>query len=133
MENQPIVEKIRGLCQFILEQEEIMALRRDIDAFMSHEESMDQYRHVVELSEALNQRQAQGEALAQEEVNGFEEKRTALLHNPVARSFIDAQQKLQEIQSATNQYLSKTFELGHVPTPEEMESCGCHSSCGCHH
>ena len=49
--------------------------------------------------------------------------------------FIEAQQNLHEVQETVNQYISKTLELGRVPSDEEMEGCcgGGGHSCGCSH
>jgi hypothetical protein len=60
-----------------------------------------------------------------------------LLRNPVARGFIDAQEELQQVQRSVHQYVSKTLELGRLPTEEELDGGGCcgenHGGCGCGH
>ena len=51
-------------------------------------------------------------------------------------ALIEAQQNLHEVQETVNQYISKTLELGRVPSDEEMEGCcggGGGHSCGCSH
>jgi hypothetical protein len=32
-----------------------------------------------------------------------------------------------------NRYVTRTFELGRLPAPEDFESCACDSGCGCSH
>jgi hypothetical protein len=51
----------------------------------------------------------------------------------VARGFLDAQQALHQLQETVTQQLTKTLELGRMPTKEDFESGSCGSGCGCHH
>src|SRR5207244_6457118 len=60
---------------------------------------------------------------SQEEIAAYEKERDALVANSVAAGFIEAQQNLHEVQETVNQYISKTLELGRVPSEEEMEGC----------
>jgi hypothetical protein len=50
--------------------------------------------------------------------------------NPVARGFLDAQQQMQSVKSSVTKYVSKTLELGRVPSEDDFESCGPSCSCG---
>ena len=63
----------------------------------------------------------------------FEQHRTALFNNPVARDFLDAQEHLHEVQESVQHYVTKTLELGRVPTAEEVKSGSCGHGCGCSH
>jgi hypothetical protein len=40
---------------------------------------------------------------------------------------------MQHIQDEVNQFVSKTFELGRVPSAEDLEGGSCGPGCGCHH
>jgi len=62
-----------------------------------------------------------------------EQHREALLNNPVARGFMDAQEELHQVQESIQQYVTKTLELGRVPSEEEMDSGSCGHGCGCSH
>ena len=107
-------------------------MRQRIDAFMADETAKSQYQTVAEKSQMLQHKQEMGAALNNDEVMDFEKHREALINNPVARGFIDAQQEMHQVQQTVTQYLSKTLELGRMPTEEDM-SGGCGHGCGCHH
>ena len=127
-----IIQKTRELCQAIVEQPEFKQIRQRIDAFMADDSAKTQYQQVAEKSQMLQHKQEMGAALNNDEVMDFEKHREALVNNPVARGFIDAQQEMHQVQEKVNQYVSKTFELGRMPTDEDMSgSCG--HGCGCHH
>jgi hypothetical protein len=72
-----------------------------------------------------------GMPLSNDEILEFEKHRDALVNNPVAKGFLDAQQQMQTVQESVGQYVAKTFELGRLPSEEDFSSCG--SGCGCHH
>ena len=131
--NDVVIEKTRELCQTILDQPDFQRLRQQIDAFLADDGAKSQYQTVVEKSELLNHKQHQGVAVSSEEIADFEQQREALVNNPVARDFLDAQQSMTKMQESVGQYLSKTFELGRVPAPEEFDSGSCGHGCGCHH
>ncbi len=128
-----IVVKTRELCQTILDQPDFQTLRGQIDAFMADGLAKSQYQQVVEKGELLNHKQNTGQPLSSEEIADFEENREALVNNPVARDFLDAQQAMHKLQESVDQYLAKTFELGRVPGADEFESGSCGHGCGCHH
>ena len=89
---------------------------------------------VSEKGAHLNHKQQSGVTLTAEEISDFEEHRDALINNPVARRFMDAQEQMHQIKESVNKYVSKTFELGRLPTDADFEEGGCgSSSCGCHH
>ena len=132
LEETPILQKTRELCQTILEQPEFQAVRRHIDSFLSDEEAKMQYQLVMERGEGLQQKQQSGAALTPEEIAEFERQRDALVNNPVARAFLDAQQEMHKMQESVGQFVSKTFELGRLPSPEDFSEGSCGSGCGCH-
>lgn len=129
-------QKTRELCESILQDPGYLGLRRKIDMFLADDGAKELYRNLAEKGEHLQHKQQQGVRLAQEEIAAYEKERDALVANPVASGFIEAQQNLHEVQETVNQYISKTLELGRVPSEEEMEGCcggdGGHS-CGCSH
>jgi cell fate (sporulation/competence/biofilm development) regulator YlbF (YheA/YmcA/DUF963 family) len=132
-EENSIVQKTRELCQSILEHPDFQSVRKNIDAFMADEKARQDYESLVERSEELNHKQHQGVQLSEQEVNEFKAQRERVVNNPLAANFIRAQQEMHGIQESVNKYLSKTMELGRVPSEEELASGGsCGEGCGCH-
>lgn len=132
LEETLVVRKTRELCQTILEQPEFNLIRDSMDSFMASEEARNQYQFIMEKGEALQQKQQMGLPLDNNEIAEFEKNREQLMANPVARGFLDAQQQMHKTQETVMQYVSKTFELGRVPTPEDFQEGSCGSGCGCH-
>jgi len=128
-----ILAKTRELCQTIIDQPEFRAIRQRLDTFMADEAAKNQYQLVVEKGDTLQQKQQFGMPLDGNEIAEFERNRETLLNNPVARDFLDAQQEMHKIQESVMQYVTKTFELGRVPTLEDFPSGNCGPSCGCGH
>jgi cell fate (sporulation/competence/biofilm development) regulator YlbF (YheA/YmcA/DUF963 family) len=131
-------QKTRELCESILQDSGYQGLRRKIDTFLSNENAKQLYRNLAEKGEHLQHKQQQGVRLSPEEIAEYEKERDALVANPIAAGFIEAQQNLHQVQETVNQYISKTLELGRVPSAEEMEEGGCCGdsgghSCGCSH
>ncbi|MGA2854255.1 MAG: YlbF family regulator [Verrucomicrobiota bacterium] len=129
-----IEEKTRELCQTIVDQPETASIRRRIDTFMADEAARGQYETVMSKGNALHEKQHNGQTLDGVEIADFESHRDALLKNPAARGFLDAREELHELQHFIQKHVSKTLELGRVPTEADIEeeSCG-HGGCGCKH
>jgi cell fate (sporulation/competence/biofilm development) regulator YlbF (YheA/YmcA/DUF963 family) len=128
-----VQQKTRELCQAIVEQPEFQQMRRQIEAFMGDETAKSQYQTVIDKGEMLQHKQQMGAPLSNDEIGDFQKDRDALVSNPVARGFLDAQEQMHKVQESVGQYLSKTFELGRLPTEEDINGGGCGSGCGCHH
>jgi cell fate (sporulation/competence/biofilm development) regulator YlbF (YheA/YmcA/DUF963 family) len=130
-EETPVTRKTKELCQTILEQPNMLSIRQRIDAFLGDEKTRAQYDGLVNKGQALQQKQQMAQELTGEEIADFEQHRDTVLNNPVARGFIDAQEELHEVKHAVHKYVSKTLELGRLPTEDEMicseGGCGCHS------
>ncbi len=132
IEENAILQKTKELCQTILEQPAMQSIRQRIDAFMSDTGSRSQYESLVNKGQALQQKQQMSTPLTGEEVADFEQHRDQLLRNPVARGFLDAQEELHQVQQSVHHYVSKTLELGRLPTDEELNGGSCGSGCSCH-
>jgi cell fate (sporulation/competence/biofilm development) regulator YlbF (YheA/YmcA/DUF963 family) len=134
IEETAITRKTRELCQTILDEPTMQALRQRIDSFMADEQTRAQYDDLITKGQALQQKQQQSLPVTNEEISDFEQHRDSLLNNPVARGFLDAQQELHQVQESIHKYVSKTLELGRLPSEEEMcgDCCG-HDGCGCGH
>ena len=129
-----IEEETRELCATIVAQPEMTKIRSRIDAFMADTMSRGQYELVNTKGQTLHQKQHAGQPLNGEEIAEFEKHRDALLKNPVARGFLEAQDELHEMQNMIQKYIHKTFELGRVPAEADFKEEGsCGEGCGCHH
>jgi cell fate (sporulation/competence/biofilm development) regulator YlbF (YheA/YmcA/DUF963 family) len=128
-----IEEKTRELCQTIVEQPEMISIRKRIDTFLSDSKARGQYETVMSKGQALQEKQAQSQPLDGAEIADFEKHRDALLKNSVARGFLEAQEELHGIQHSIHKHIVKTLELGRIPTEEDFDDGACGHGCGCHH
>jgi cell fate (sporulation/competence/biofilm development) regulator YlbF (YheA/YmcA/DUF963 family) len=133
IEESAVIQKTKELCQAILDQSDIRALRKNIDAFMANDQARGHYESLMTQGEMLHEKQHSGTPLTENEIAAFEKLRESFLNNPVARGFLDAQEEMQKVQKSVTQYVSKTFELGRVPEESDLESGSCGQGCGCHH
>jgi len=131
-ESNIVVEKTRELCSTILAQPGMSSIRKNIDSFMADEKSRADYESLMAKGQALHEKQHRSLPLSGEEIGEFEKHREAVLKNPVARGFLDAQEALHHLQESVQTQISKTLELGRLPSTEDLEgSCG--HGCGCKH
>ncbi len=133
LEASAVIQKTRELCQAILDEPEVRAMRQKLDAFMADDATRGQYDAVMMKGEMLQQKQQAGLPLSDAEVSDFDQLRDAFLKNPVARGFLDAQEGMQKVQKSVSQHISKTLELGRLPEESDLDSGSCGSGCGCHH
>jgi cell fate (sporulation/competence/biofilm development) regulator YlbF (YheA/YmcA/DUF963 family) len=128
-----IETKTNELCEAILEQIQTGGIRQRIDTFQADATARGQYESLMSKGQALQEKQHGGQALEPAEIAAFETDRDALLKNPVAASFLDAQEEMHELQSSVQKTVAKTIELGRIPTAEDLAEGGsCGSGCGCH-
>lgn len=128
-----IQSKLEDLCRAILQEPGCEGARLQVEKFLIDDGARAHYVRVSEQGEHLHHKQMQGVELPDEEVAAFEKERDSLLANPVAKGFLDAQEELQEIQKAVNQFVGKALELGRIPTSEDLGGGGgCGHGCGCH-
>ena len=129
-----ITDKTRELCQAILDQPEMRSARERIQTFVADEKARTQYEGLMAKGQALQQKQQRSEQLSGDEIAAFEKERESLLGNPVARGFLEAQEEMHHVHQSINQFVSKTLELGRMPTEADFESeGGCGDGCGCGH
>jgi len=140
--------KTRELCEVIIEHIQTGGIKSRIDTFLADTAARGAYERLMSQGQALQEKQHSGQALEPAEIAAFEKDRDALLKNPVASGFLDAQEEMHELQSAVKKTITKTVELGRLPTAEELaDGGGCcgggghghdhgHSheggGCGCH-
>jgi cell fate (sporulation/competence/biofilm development) regulator YlbF (YheA/YmcA/DUF963 family) len=141
--------KTRELCEAIIEHLQTGGIKQRLDTFLSDASARGAYESLMSKGQALQEKQHSGQALEPAEISAFEKDRDALLKNPVATGFLDAQEEMHELQSSVKKTVAKTVELGRIPTAEELaEGGGCcgggghdhghshegggHGGCGCH-
>ena len=132
-QNGAVPQKIRELCQAILDQPDLRSARQRIDAFVADEKARAQYEGLMTKGQALQEKQQRSLPLSGEEISSFEREREALLKNPIARGFLEAQEELHNVHKSVNQYVSKTLELGRMPTDADFQEDNCGHGCGCGH
>ena len=127
-----IEEKTQELCQAIITQPEMIAIRKRIDTFLADAGARTEYEALMSQGQVLQEKQQSGQMLEPGEISEFETKREALLKNPVTTGFLDAQEELHALQSSIQKHISKTIELGRLPVAADLEEGSCGHGCGCH-
>jgi cell fate (sporulation/competence/biofilm development) regulator YlbF (YheA/YmcA/DUF963 family) len=124
--------KTNELCEAILEQLQAGGVRQRIDAFLTNDAARGQYESLMSRGQALQEKQQQGQTLEPAEISAFEQDRDALLRNPVASGFLDAQEEMHDLQHSVQKFVAKTIELGHLPSEDDLSEGSCGHGCGCH-
>lgn len=129
-------DKIRELCEALLEDDNVVAAREQVARFMNDPAATAGYAKLAELSEQLQRKEMSGEAIPEEEGQAFEVLRRSTLSEPPVQAFMEARGLLQEMESFIMAYVSRTLELGRIPRENELvaqQSGGsCGEGCGCH-
>ena len=136
IEESIVTQKTQELCQAILDEPAAKSARQQIEAFMSDATARNQYETLMNKGQALQEKQQQSQPLSDVEVADFEKQREELLNNPVARGFLDAQETFHDLQHSIQKCVSKTIELGRMPSAEELQGGCCGGGgheCGCGH
>ena len=134
IDNNMIIKKTRELCQTIVDQPEMASIHQRINAFLSDASARTQFENVISKGHALQEKQGRGLQPDGIEIADFEKHRDVLLKNSVAQGFLGAREELHEIQHSIQKYVSKTLELGRVPTEADLGDGSCEGDgCGCHH
>lgn len=131
LESEALIAKTQELCEAIVNSPEFKAARQQVDTFMADDRSRQQYQSLAEKGEHLHHKQHEGVRLSPQEIQEFEQERSALMENPVARDFLAAQEGFHHLQDTITKYVTKTIELGRVAEESDFESCG--HGCSCHH
>src|SRR5690242_12712005 len=101
--------KTRELCEAIIEHIETGGIRKNIDTFLADASARGQYESLMSKGQALQEKQQSGQALEPAEISTFEKERDALLKNPVATAFLDAQEEMHELQHLVQKHVGKTI------------------------
>ncbi|MEX2607700.1 MAG: YlbF family regulator, partial [Kiritimatiellia bacterium] len=116
----PVIVKTRELCASLLELDSYKRMKGQLDAFIADDNAQEMYRQLSEKQSELVQKQETTGDLTEDEIQAFEDQRERLLMHPVAGGFVEAQQGFEEMRDTIVRYVTKTFELGRVPTEEEV-------------
>ena len=128
-----IETKTNELCEAILKEIHTGGIRTRIDTFMSDATARGAYESLMSRGQSLQEKQHHGSPLDPTEIAAFEKDRDALLKNPVAAGFLDAQEEMNELQTSVKKKVAKSIELGRIATADELSEGGsCGSGCGCH-
>ncbi|MGB0580465.1 MAG: YlbF family regulator [Limisphaerales bacterium] len=117
--------KIRELCQTLVDHKDFQAWTGNIKTFMEDEKAKFEYQMINELGGMLQQKQSMGAEITEEEAGKFESLRESFTKNENAMAFVKTQERLQQMQDHILRHVQRTFEVGHVPTDEEMEEGMC--------
>ena len=129
-----IVQKTRELCETIVQQPQFQSIRQRVETFLADPEAQSQYECLSDLGQQLHDKQHQGLTLTSAEIAAFDRQRETFSRNAVAKAFVEAQEEMHQLQQRIAKYVSKTLELGAVPSDEDLAGGGsCGSGCGCHH
>lgn len=124
--------KARELCEAIVQLPGFSDSFRKYQTFMEDELAKFEWQMVNDRGQLLHQKEASGLPLTPEEISEFDGMRDALLAKPVVADFIQAQQDIQAMQKLVYPMLTKTFELGRVPVPDDFLNDQCDATCGLH-
>lgn len=127
-----IETKTNELCEAILEQIQSNGIRQRIETFLADASARGQYESLMNKGQALQEKQHNGQTLDPVEISSFEKDRDALLRNPVATGFLDAQEEMHDLQHTVQKYVTKTIELGRIPSADDLSEGSCGHGCGCH-
>ena len=129
----PVITKTKELCTALLEQDSYKRMKAQLDAFVNDAEAQKMYQDLSTKQSMLVQKQQETGDLTEEEIQDFEDQREKLLVHPVAGGFVEAQQGFEDLRDTITRYVTKTFELGRVPTEDEVtpkQGGCCGGGCG---
>jgi cell fate (sporulation/competence/biofilm development) regulator YlbF (YheA/YmcA/DUF963 family) len=130
---QALIElKTRELCEAIVASKGFSEMFQKMEAFMTDELAKFEFQMVNDRAHLLREKQAAGSQITQEELSDFEAFRDSVLAKSVAADFLEAQEQMQQLQKLFYPMLSKTFELGRVPVPDDFLNDCCNEGCGSH-
>jgi len=129
----PVIHKTKELCSSLLELDSYKRMKAQLDAFVEDTEAQKLYQDLSQKQSELVRKQETSGDLTEEEIQAFEDQRERLLMHPVAGGFVEAQQGFEDLRDTVVRYVTKTFELGRVPTEDEVapkQGGCCGGGCG---
>lgn len=138
----PELAKMAGeLAGAFASSQKVIAAKARIGLFYQNPEATDLFRKVSEYGETLRNKHMEGMPPSEEELNKFDQLRSAVVENELCKGFLESRQMLDDMLSVVNQYLCLAIEKGAAPSDEEvaeamnqqMSACscggGCHGDC----
>ena len=116
-------QSTKDLCQALLDDPELKETLKAIDTFMADDSAKELFSAMQSLGETLQTKQQAGLELSAGEVEEYNKARDAMLDNPTARGFVDAQEAIGDVHQYIGTAVSMVFELGRMPTDEELSGC----------
>ncbi|MEM7384349.1 MAG: YlbF family regulator [Verrucomicrobiota bacterium] len=134
--NVTLEEKVRELCQFILDEPGFSDARGSIEAFLGDQEAQAAYQQWQKKGQELHRMNHEGLSPNEEDINEVQALQKAVMENPVAHQFTQAEEHMNQIFGTVTTMVQKTLQMGRVPTEEEMQDSGCcggsgGGGCGC--
>lgn len=129
-----ISDKLLALCQAITEDTDFISAHQKVQNFFNDDAARNSYTELTRYGDSLRELHAAGSEPTSEQIGKFNDLRQALLDNPVAFDFISAKQQVENMAESISQMVRMTFELGRVPTQEDLEMMqggGCCGGGGC--
>ena len=133
MDDVALIEQKAGeLCAAIVAHKDFPEMFRKLDAFLNDELAKFEFQMLNDRANLIQQKQMSGIPVTPEEMGEFEALRESVLSRPVSSGFMEAQEKMREINQLVYPMLSKTFEIGRVPVPDDFLNDCCNQGCGTH-
>ncbi|MEO0444437.1 MAG: YlbF family regulator [Verrucomicrobiota bacterium] len=132
-----IQAKTRELCQTILDDASFAEAITRIQAFTQDKEAQRLYGTWQERGRAMHQLTHHGHTPTEEDVAELERCKAAVINNPTALAFEEAENQLNSIFGDVMKWVQTTLQKGRMPTEEDFASSGCcggggGGGCGCH-
>jgi cell fate (sporulation/competence/biofilm development) regulator YlbF (YheA/YmcA/DUF963 family) len=127
-----IIDKVIALCETIIARPGFSSVRNAVNEFINDDTARARYAAVNRLGTELAEKQQRGAELAPEEIESYQTAREELGCNAVVAAFLDAQHQLHRLEATLHAYITKTLQLGRVPTESDFAADSCGPACGCH-
>ena len=131
-ENATINQKVKDLCQALVDNEEFQSIQHIIHKFLGDDAAKAQYQEFMQKNENFHQRHHSGEEITPDDIDEFETLKTALFKNPLIEAFLTARESVGQLQKMVQDNVAITFEHGRIPVAEDFTSGCCQQGgCGC--
>lgn len=131
LEDSAIYTAARALCAAMIEDEQVLKLKGDIDTFLTDGEARSLFDCVNKMGQELTEKHQAGMEPSEEEITQFDSLRQNVITNSVCHNFLQARQQIDAIFSEVNRYFGLALELNRVPSHEELEAAMTPQAGGC--
>ncbi|MFQ3577498.1 MAG: YlbF family regulator [Verrucomicrobiia bacterium] len=129
-----LLDSVRALCADLIASPAFAAHRRAVEEFMHDETARALFERATDFQLELNRKHSENEIISEVEEEEFEALRQEVLANARCRAFVEAQEDLKNTEATLHLYITRTLQLGRVPSEEELlpeQACGCGSGGSC--